>query len=240
MAGCRALAPALRAAYHAGMRIALLFVALALTACASRPLTPSEVALLGPLHGPTLDTRAVRIARAPVVGIFPITYDARPRTTCRERISPPLTGRITVQTGGITLFNRLFLSGEAWRGDYAADAPLALGDAMFIAHEATHVWQWQQRRLTGYHPVKAFTEQVTEDDPYLLDPLTRRPFLDHGYEQQASLVEEYLCCATLDPGGQRTTRLHDLLRQVMPVAEPAAFAREVTVPYSDDLDGICD
>ena len=221
------------------MRLLPLLLVLALTSACARPLTPAERSLLAPIHGSTLDVSRMRLTRAPVVGVFPITYDARPRTTCRERIGTPLTGRITARTGGIVLFERLFLSGEAYRPDYAADTPLDLASAMFIAHEATHVWQWQNRRLTGYHPVKAFTEQVTEDDPYLLDPDPTRPFLAHGYEQQASLVEEYLCCATLDPKGGRTARLHDLLRQVMPVAEPEAFARRVTVPYEGDLEGIC-
>ncbi len=212
---------------------------LLLAACTSRPLTPAETALLAPLHGPTLDTRGMRLTRAPVISVFPIAYDPRPRTTCRERIAAPQTGRITVRTGGIVLFERLYLSGEAYRADYAAGEPLDLTAAMFLAHEATHVWQWQNRRLTGYHPLRVFLEQVTQDDPYLLDPDPSRPFLAHGDEQQASLVEEYLCCATLDPDGRRTARLRDLLREVLPVAEPAAFARTVAVPYGDDLERIC-
>lgn len=217
----------------------LLFV---LAGCTGRPLTPAETALLAPLHGRTLDTRSMRLTRAPIVGLFPITYDARPRTTCRERIAPPLTGRISARTGGIVLFQKLFLSGEAWQRDYASEAtgdPLDLAGAMFLAHEATHVWQWQNRGLTGYHPARAFTEQVMEDDPYLLDADPARQFLEHGHEQQASLVEEYLCCATLDPEGGRTLRLRSLLRQVMPVADPSAFARPVAVSYTRDLEDIC-
>lgn len=215
---------------------------LALLAC-SRPLTPAETALVAPLHGPTLNTDRVRLTRAPLVGAFPITFDARPRVTCRERIGPPITGRVTARTGGIVLFNRLFLSNRAHLPDYAAtfgpDDTLDLPAAMFLAHELTHVWQWQNRRVTGYHPIKAFTEQVTIDDPYLFDPETTEPFLSQGYEVQATLVEEYLCCATLDPDGARTDRLKHLVRQVMPVAEPEVFARTVWVPYTEDLVGIC-
>jgi hypothetical protein len=68
---------------------------------------------------------------------------------------------------------------------------------------------------------------------------TDRPFLSLGYEVQASLVEEYFCCATLDPEGARTERLHALLGDVLPVARPEAFPRPVTVPYAADLEGIC-
>lgn len=221
------------------MRAVLTFALLLLTAC-SRALTPGEAALLEPIHGGTLAAERMRIATTPGIGAFPITYDARPRTTCRERIGRPQTGRINARTAGIVLFETLLLRPDLNR-DFAA-APgdvLNLPLAMFLAHEATHVWQWQNRRLTGYHPLKAFREQVAIDDPYLLDPDDPRGFLEFGYEQQASLVEEYLCCATLDADGARTQRLFRLLREVMPVAEPARFPRPVTVPYAEDLSGIC-
>lgn len=223
------------------MRPLLLCLLLALAAC-GRPLTPAETALLEPLHGDTLDTSRMRIAENPIVGAFPITFDARPRVTCRERIGPPLEGRIRTRTAGVVFFNQLLTASSVTLPDYAAPLPdgsLDLPTAMFLVHEATHVWQWQNRDITGYHPIKGFSEQVIFDDPYLFEPGDPRPFLEQGYEVQASLVEEYLCCATLDPDGARTLRLRDQLRQVMPVAEPRAFARSVFVPYTEDLDDIC-
>ncbi|MEM8850772.1 MAG: hypothetical protein AAGE03_12150 [Pseudomonadota bacterium] len=222
------------------MRLVLVLV-LALAAC-GRPLTPAETALLQPLHGDTLDTDRMRIAEAPIVGAFPISFDARPRVTCREKIGPPRTGRINTRTAGLVIFNSMFTASEVTLPDYAAplrDGRLDLPTAMFLVHEATHVWQWQNRHITGYHPIKGFSEQVIFDDPYLFEPDAREPFLAQGYEVQASLVEEYLCCATLDPDGARTLRLRDQLREVMPVAEPRTFARPVFVPYTEDLVGIC-
>ncbi|WGH78957.1 hypothetical protein [Jannaschia ovalis] len=214
-------------------------ICLALTGCA-RSLTPDEAALLAPIHGETLAVERMRVSVSPVVGAFRLSYDARPRTTCRERIGRPQQGRIDVRTGGIVLFETLLLRPDLGRDLAAAPGGvLDLPSAMFLAHEATHVWQWQNRRLTGYHPVRAFSEQVAVDDPYLLDPEDPRRFLDYGFEQQATLVEEYLCCATLDADGARTQRLFALLRQIMPVAEPEAFPRRVTVPYAADLKGIC-
>ena len=35
----------------------------------------------------------------------------------------------------------------------------ALSEAMLLAHEMTHVWQWQNRKRTGYHPLRAAAEQ---------------------------------------------------------------------------------
>lgn len=208
-------------------------------ACATRTLTSGEAALLAPLHGATLDAGRVRLTEAPIVGAFPITYDARPPVTCRERIAPPQVGRVETRAAGIALFDRLLLSPAVARPDFApAGVPLDLGAAMFLAHEATHVWQWQNRRITGYSPLAAFAEQLLVDDPYLF-ALDGRPFLDHGYEQQASLVEEYLCCATLDPEGARTARLRDLLAPALPVAPPSTFARTVTLPWTAKVEGIC-
>ena len=222
-----------------------LLLLLALLAACGRPLTPAETAFLAPIHGATLDAARVRLHANPAVGLFPITYDARPRITCREKIAPPATrARITARTAGIVLFERLLLNPVYAFPDFAAPLPtdrgpaLDLGAAMFLAHEMTHVWQWQNRDLTGYHPRRAFAEQVLIDDPYLFET-DGAPFLSYGYEQQASLVEEYLCCATLDPGGARTARLHAMLRPVLPVAPPDAFPRRVIVYWGADLDGIC-
>jgi hypothetical protein len=220
------------------MRAILLI--LLLSACA-RPLTTNERGLVAPLHGPGLDVSRVEIRTQPGIDLFPITYDARPRVTCRERIGPPVTGRIEARTGGIVLFERLLLAPIVARPDFGAsdaEGRLDLAAAMFFVHEMTHVWQWQNRAITGYHPLRAVREQIAIDDPYLFERTEAR-FLDHGYEVQASLVEEYLCCAMLDPLGARTDRLKDLLRQVMPVAEPERIRRPVFVPYDKELDGIC-
>ena len=230
------------------MRPLLLALLLLLAAC-GRPLTEAERALLAPIHGDTLDTAPIRLHANPAIGLAPITYPARPRTTCRERIGPPPeTDLIETRAAGIVLFQRLFLRPDVTRPDWAALDPdpeggapaLNLSAAMFFVHEMTHVWQWQNRDVTGYHPRKAVTEHLTLDDPYLLDADATARFLDYGYEQQATLVEEYLCCATLDPDGARTARLHALVGQALPVAPPQSFPRDVWLPEGgDDPATIC-
>ena len=109
---------------------------------------------------------------------------------------------------------------------------------MFLVHELTHVWQWQNRALTGYHPRRPSPSRSRPTTPTSSTPRPPRRSSSHGYEVQASLVEEYLCCATLDPEGARTRRLKSLLRAVMPVAEPEAFARAVWVPVPR-ICGLC-
>ena len=203
------------------LRLLLAILALLAVASCGRPLAPAEHEFMLGLQGETFNPGPVRIARNRLVGISERTYPARPRNTCRERIQPPLDGpTFTGSTAGIVLFQHLHTRPGNYLEDYVArpDGALNLAAAMFFAHEMTHVWQWQNRGVTGYHPFRAFAEQWTTEDPYLFDSDSRQRFLDYGYEQQASLVEEYVCCRALDPGGDRTARLERLLRQSMPLA----------------------
>ena len=227
------------------MRILLaLLVCLSLTAC-GRPLTQAEAAYMADLQGESFDASAVRIVENPVIGLGTRTYPARPQTTCRERIWPPPDGpTIEARTAGIVLFNTMHVRPEFSLPDYVAprEGRRSLAAAMFFAHEMTHVWQWQNREVTAYHPFRAFTEHARIEDPYLFDPQDARRFLDYGYEVQASLVEEYVCCRAVDPSGARTARLERLIGQVMPVTPLQSRADTVTevLPWDGaDLRGVC-
>lgn len=227
------------------MRLILMIpITLALAAC-GRPLTDAEVAFMADLQGPTFDASRVRITENPLVGIFTQTYPTRPPVTCRERIvPPPTTPTITGQTGGIVFFNTLHLREDLVLDDYTEfpDGTRGLRAAMFFAHEMTHVWQWQNRELTGYHPFRAFWEHATIEDPYLFSNDDPRPFLEYGYEVQASLVEEYVCCRATDPEGARTARLEALISEVMPVTplQERADSTPVRLPWEDaPIAGIC-
>ncbi len=220
-------------------------VLLLLLAACGRPLTTTERAFLADIQGSTLDTSRVRIAENALVGAFPYSVPTRPRVTCQARIYPPNDGPIaTGAVAGVTLFNTILTSTNWTTDDYLLDYParLNLPAAMFFAHEMTHVWQWQNRAVTGYHPFKAAVEQQTSADPYLFDPDTSADLLSLGYEQQASLVEEYVCCRTVAPKAARTARLFGLLSAYMPLRQITPDpAQEVILPWDAvDLRGICD
>ena len=168
---------------------------------------------------------------------------ARPRTTCREKILPPPTSDIvTAKPAAIALFNRVLFDKDWYLDDYMRGYPDEVGliAAMLFAHEATHIWQWQNRKVTGYHPLKAAAEHNTAD-PYLFD-LSREPkFLDCGFEQQGAIVEEYICCRTLDPKGARTQRLFSMISEVMPLRPlPNRREHDVRLPWDGvQIKGIC-
>lgn len=223
--------------------IRVLFLCLLLAAC-GRPLTTNERAFLDTFHGDTLNMDRVRLYDGAPTRAVTFRRKPRPRTTCRELILPPVTEAIvTSKPAAVALWNTVLFDRDWYIDDYLPDYPDTIGliAAMLFAHEITHVWQWQNRATTGYSPLRAGTEQITRADPYLFEIDDAPRFGDFGFEQQASIVEEYICCRALAPQAPRTARLHNLIDEVMPV-KPLPQSREwnVRLPWADaELKGIC-
>ena len=221
----------------------LLFLLVFLSAC-SRPLTDNERAFLGTIHGDTLNMDRVRLHDGAPTKAVTFRRKPRPRTTCRELILPPPKDEIvTSKPAAVALYNRILFDKDWFIEDYLPDYPDTIGliAAMLFAHELTHVWQWQNRATTGYSPLRAASEHGASADPYLFDIKGDRKFGDFGYEQQGSIVEEYVCCRAMAPTAPRTARLHRLIAQVMPV-KPLPQSREwnVRLPWDGvDPRGIC-
>ncbi|NAZ35920.1 hypothetical protein [Rubellimicrobium sp. CFH 75288] len=225
------------------MRFAAFLVLVLLAAC-GRPLTPNERSFLGTLHGETLRMDHVRLHHGLALGA-PRTVPAPPRTTCQSKIFPPPAGpTIRVNTGAMAMWEDVHLRSDLYREDMLEGWPQAipLADAMLLAHEMVHVWQWQNRHITGYHPLRAAREHVGRADPYMFDLNTSADFLEYGFEQQGSIMEEYVCCRTLAPEAPRTKRLHDLLAPYFPLAPLSESGPEwVLLPWRGvEVEGICD
>ena len=217
---------------------------LTLLAGCGRPLTEGEIAFVGTVQGAALNTDRVRLIDGAPTRAVTFRRKARPRTTCRELILPPPEDEIvTAKPAAVTLWTRVLFDRDWYLDDYLPDYPdeINLIAAMLFTHEMTHVWQWQNRAETGYSPLRAASEQQFNNDPYLFDIKSERRFNDFGYEQQASIVEEFVCCRALAPQAPRTQRLHDLIGQAMPVAPlPQSRQYDVRLPWDGvELDGIC-
>ncbi|MBW4707582.1 hypothetical protein KX928_07265 [Roseobacter sp. YSTF-M11] len=214
-----------------------------LSACGRR-LTEREAAFAQTIHGRTLDLDRVRIVEGAPTRAVTFRRPPRPRTTCRERILPPITDEIiTSKPAAVAVYNHILFDRDWYLDDYLPDYPdqINLVAAMLYAHELLHVWQWQNRRETGYTPLRAAFEHDGARDPYLFDLNAEPKFDDFGYEQQGAIVEEFVCCRALDPGAPRTKRLHALMSQAMPVAPlPQSRAYDVALPWDGvEIDGIC-
>lgn len=221
-----------------------LLLILCLTACTTRPLTEGERGFLTTIPGDAVDMDKARITRGSITSAFEADIPERPRTTCRARIYPPRSGPQTLIFPGLTLGSTMFYTDPFWSDDYVAGYPdaLPLRDAMRLAHEMTHVWQWQTRARTGYHPLKALREHIAEDDPYLVDFDADRPFLSYGWEQQGTLVEEFVCCRALDPGAAKTEALYRMLAREFPQVARRELTKlaDIALPWDGvETEGIC-
>lgn len=221
----------------------LLLSLLVLAAC-GRPLTEQERALAAQIQGSSLDAGRVRLVEGSPAAAVTFRRQPRPRTSCREKILPPVEAEVvTVTPAAVVLFNRIFFSRDWYLDDYVPEYPekLHLIEAMLLAHELTHIWQWQNRKTTGYHPLKAAAEHSASPDPYLFDLETKSAFLDFGYEQQGAIIEEYVCCRALAPKAPRTKRLHTMISGAMPLSPlPQSREHDVYLPWRGvELPGIC-
>ena len=192
-----------------------------LAAC-SRPLTPLEERFAQDIFGETLDTSVIRVSRG--FGLTPPptkmpeevhVFGVNPEACLR--IPRPASDRPPPQA--FALWNRMHFGGELYSGEMAAPWPYALRfpNAMILAHELTHVWQWQNRKMTGYTPLRAATESWTAGDPYFWEAGERPAFLSFGYEQQASIVEDYLCFTFANSDHPQREELRVLLEPLFPV-----------------------
>lgn len=222
----------------------LFFVFLLLAAC-GRPLSEQERDFASAIQGDTLNLDRVRLVDGAPVAQVTYFREARPRLACRERILPPVQeGVVTGKPAAVALFNKVYFARDWYLEDYMSDYPeeMNLIAAMLLAHELTHVWQWQNRRTTGYHPLRAAAEHGGRKDPYLFDLDTSPDLLSYGFEQQGAIVEEYVCCRALDPQAERTKRLHDMLGAHFDLTPLPKQGREraVVIPWSGaSVQGIC-
>ncbi|KUJ79402.1 hypothetical protein [Ruegeria profundi] len=227
------------------MTCRILMMALVLLVSCGRPLTEQERSFADTVQGETLNLDRVRLVEgAPVA---PVTFyrKSRPRLACRERILPPSEeGIVTAKPAAVALFNRVYFTRDWYLEDYMSEFPeqMNLIAAMLLAHELTHVWQWQNRETTGYHPLRAAAEHGGNSDPYLFDLNTSPNFLSYGFEQQGAIVEEYVCCRALDPKAPRTQRIHDMLSvhfDLSPLPEQSRD-RDIVIPWNGaKTEGIC-
>jgi len=200
-----------------------LALALVLLAACARPLTTGERAFSQDIFGETLNPDSMRIAAGlgltpppPPRALPPVSGALKPRPGICDRVPQ---GPRTEPPPAFSLFQTVHLGRPYYRADAAPGWParVLLPQALLLAHEMTHVWQWQNRALTGYRPVLAALESILDLDPYYYGSDDAAGFLGFGYEQQAALVEDYVCYALLDPKAPRRAELRAVLAPVFPI-----------------------
>ena len=117
-------------------------------------------------------------------------------------------GLLTLRGQAVAWQNRVRFPAARFRMDFTRHT---LGDACWLVHEMTHVWQWQT--VPGYHPLKAAREHLRGHSPYVYALDARRPLRRYGWEQQASIVEHY--CRHSIMGNSRLAEYEAVVRSAI-------------------------
>ncbi len=194
------------------------FAFLLLTAC-TRPLTQAEEAFANDLFGDSLDTSKVRVAQG--IGAIPL-YRTAPKSVQLVEGTDKACLRTPQPRGAqppqaFALYNRVHFESGLYSSDMVMQWPdrLRIPQAIILAHELTHVWQWQNRHRTGYTPARAVAESWRLADPYFSQG--EAEFFSFGYEQQAAILEDYICFAFANPDHPRRDELREILAPVFPL-----------------------
>ena len=210
------------------MILTALLAMISLAGC-SRTLTPDETAFAENLFGDTIDIEKVTVTQG--LGIAPL-YRTVPNSVRVMRGTDRACIRTKQPRGAqppqaFAYRNRISFDSELYSSDMARPWPVGLRfpQALVLAHELTHVWQWQNRDLTGYTPMRAVAESWELADPYFSEMDDAPVFLAFGYEQQAAIVEDYVCFTVANPNHPRRAKLRALIEPFFPVdAFEAALA----------------
>lgn len=133
----------------------------------ARPYRSTEIEALTPIFGGSIDY-------------------ARVRLRCGPGLNPVAALAFANRTPAITLGRTIYFAASAWREDFTAEG----GDFPLLAHETTHIWQYQTRLGEIVGPVSVALDSLLRGpNPYAVAHLTAEArFEALGYEQQAEAV----------------------------------------------------
>ncbi len=193
-----------------------------LLAACSRPLTEAENQFATDLFGDTLNVENVRVAQG--LGLTPPpktipTSVKKLRGTDQACVRTPQP-RGAQPAQAFALRNGVFFGTALYSSDMALTWPrgLRFPQALIFAHEVTHVWQWQNRATTRYSPWRAIRESLRLADPYFSASGEAPAFFQFGFEQQAAIIEDFVCFTVANPNHPRRRELRALLAPILPVA----------------------
>ena len=201
--------------------VLVVFVLVVLAAC-GRPLTQSEIAFAHDLFGDEIDAPTARAPLAP--GVAPparkLPSEAKiivgtERACVRTRVAAGERQRAKAYA----LWNLMQFDHDLYAPDMALQYPdrVRFPNTFILAHELTHVWQWQNRAESGYSPWRAVLEAIRLTDPYFSTRDDAPEFLSFGFEQQAAMITDFVCFTASNPDHPRRQELRELLLPVLPV-----------------------
>lgn len=163
-----------------------------------RTLSAAEIAMVRGVFGASLNAGRVRVV-----------HEEHPASVAARLIG---RGHQFVVRG-----DRIFAppSHGARCADYCAQS---VEWSAVLAHELTHVWQYQHGVLSALRYVLSGNWRYA----YTLEP--KRHFLDYGFEQQASMVEDYVLLTNGKPARHGRGVNAAAIKAVLPFARLSAPA----------------
>ncbi len=133
------------------------------------------------------------------------------------------------------LFNTIYYRKDLYQDDFVPEwpTPPIIQDAKLLAHEITHIWQWQNREITGYHPLMALSEHIEFSDPYYYEIENGKLFVEYRYEQQAEIVGDYVEQLYWERDPVQLKLLSNLIEQVFPSDEISRGLAKLCLKRSD-------
>lgn len=124
---------------------------------------------------------------------------------------PSLFGAAAIAVG-----NTVYFDSEVYSDDFAKS--LYDSDRWLMAHEVTHVWQWQNRTQTGYSFAKVVSEHLEfGDEVYEYTLVNGKRFSEYRFEQQGRIVQCFAMLQQLRPNDPLTLRHEKLIRAEFPL-----------------------
>lgn len=206
--------------------------AIGLSGC-TRALTDNEVDFANALFGDTIDADEIEVLAG--AGITPLPYETPQQKAAKAEAAkqPPRKAPEGIcdrkpsprkyawnWPAAFVIENNVYVAYRWYLKDMYAgldEGRVPFPQALLMTHELVHVWQWQNRALTEYTPEKSGAESVKSRDPYYWVSEEGREFLSYGYEQQAAIIEDFVCYALLDPGNPRLAETAAIIEPVLPV-----------------------
>lgn len=203
-----------------------LLLMLAIGGCISRELTPHEKMFVQATHTNTVAQSKVRIARG---------VDGKEvRRTLRKDLQrsaltlkhngkavsvDDLQKALLTGPGAITIGSKIYYRKNYYQANFvpAWPRPLIVNWASLLAHEVTHVWQYQNRRVTGYSLSKIAMEHIRyRENVYHYNIVRGKKFLEYRFEQQGQIIQDWVTCRCMAPNSPKTSELEKLIEAVIP------------------------
>lgn len=204
-------------------RLVTSLIFLSLAAC-SRPMTDGEISYSREILSQGLDFGEVRFSGQEAQGIrlaerqlaqdVQKILEAPGNEENADRLMsslPSLFGADAIVIGNTVFFDR-----DVYSSDFSTS--IIDSDRWLMAHEVTHVWQWQNREVTGYTFAKVVSEHLEfGDDVYEYSLIEGKSFTEYRFEQQGAIVQCYAMLRQIRPTDPLTVRHEQLIRSEFPL-----------------------